>query len=61
MSIFFEFHKLVKRLQEKKVAYAVVGGVAMAFHAYARFTRDIDILTKESELEVVTDILLSEG
>ena len=56
MSIFFEFHKLVKRLQEKKVAYAVVGGVAMAFHAYARFTRDIDILTKESELEVVTDI-----
>ena len=61
MNVFFEFHKLVKELQHRKVEYAVIGGVAMAFHAYARFTRDIDILTKPSELDEMENILKGEG
>ena len=61
MNVFFEFHKLVQELEQRKVTYAVIGGVAMAFHAYARFTKDIDILTKDSELEQIERILLKEG
>lgn len=61
MNVFFEFHKLVKELQQRKVEYAVIGGVAMAFHAYARFTKDIDILTKPGELGEIENILKSEG
>ena len=34
MNVFFEFHKVVKGLQDRKVRYAVIGGVAMAFHSY---------------------------
>ena len=33
----------------------------MAYHAYARFTHDIDILIKQSEIEGITKILESEG
>ena len=61
MNVFFEFHKVVKGLQERKVKYAVIGGVAMAFHSYARFTKDIDILTVESELDAIREILETEG
>lgn len=61
MNIFLEFHKIVQRFQTEKVAYAVIGGVAMAYHAYARFTQDIDLLTKKSELGKITRILAEEG
>ena len=61
MNVFFEFHKVVKGLQERKVKYAVIGGVAMAFHSYARFTKDIDLLAKESDLDVISEILKKEG
>jgi hypothetical protein len=49
MNVFYEFHKIVKELQNRKIKYAVIGGVAMAFHAYARFTKDIDILVSGSD------------
>ncbi len=61
MNVFFEFHKVVKGLQARKVKYAVIGGVAMAFHSYARFTKDIDILTAASELDAIGEILEKEG
>jgi len=61
MNVFFEFHKVVKGLQDRKVRYAVIGGVAMAFHSYARFTKDIDILAKECELDTIGEILEKEG
>ena len=61
MNVFLEFHKIVQGLQQEKVKYAVIGGVAMAFHSYARFTQDIDILTKSSELDRIKEILSKEG
>lgn len=61
MNVFLEFHKIVLGLQAANVKYAVIGGVAMAFHSYARFTQDIDILTKGSELDQIQDILRKEG
>lgn len=61
MNVFFDFYKLVQELEQRKVTYAVIGGVAMAFHAYARFTKDIDILTKTGELEHIETILQKEG
>ena len=41
-------HKITKKLGELGIPYAVVGGMAMFFHGYRRFTEDVDILvTKE--------------
>jgi predicted nucleotidyltransferase len=61
MNVFFEFHKIVQKLEAEGVRYAVVGGVAMAFHAYARFTRDIDILIANDGLTKIQEILEKEG
>jgi len=61
MNVFYEFHKIAKQLQAREVEYAVIGGVAVAIHARPRFTKDIDILVKESGLEAMTDILEGEG
>ena len=61
MNVFYEFHKIVQQLERDKVPYALIGGVAMAFHSYARFTKDVDILTAEAELESIKKILISQG
>jgi hypothetical protein len=45
--------KVTKRLDELAIPYAVVGGMAMFFHGYRRFTEDVDLLvTKEGLAEV---------
>ncbi len=36
--------KITKRLQELGIPHAVVGGMAMFFHGYRRFTDDVDLL-----------------
>lgn len=43
MNIPPDFEELLKLLEENKVDYLVVGGFAVAFHGYMRFTKDIDI------------------
>lgn len=60
MNIFFEFHTIAKRLHERNVRYALIGGVAMAFHARPRFTKDIDLLIEQSALESVDASLMAE-
>lgn len=61
MNVFYEFHKIAQHLQAEKIEYALIGGVAMAFHAEPRFTKDIDILIKEKGLEKMVNILKKEG
>ncbi len=61
MNVFQEFLKIVQHLQEERVEYALIGGVAVAFYAEPRFTKDIDLLVREGELERVTHILKKEG
>ncbi len=40
------FEELLRLFEENKVSYMVVGGYAVAFHGYPRFTKDIDIFFK---------------
>jgi hypothetical protein len=45
--------KVTKRLNELGIPYAVVGGMAMFFHGYRRFTEDVDLLvTREGLAEI---------
>ena len=46
------FEELLKLLEENQVEYVVVGGYAVAFYGYPRFTKDIDIFFNNSELNV---------
>jgi hypothetical protein len=45
--------KVTRRLDELKIPYAVVGGMAMFYHGYRRFTQVVDILvTREGLAEI---------
>jgi hypothetical protein len=45
--------RITARLQELGVPHAVVGGMAMFFHGFRRFTEDVDILvTREGLAEI---------
>src|SRR5262245_59388590 len=49
--------RIAKRLDELGVSYAVVGGLAMFFHGYRRFTEDVDILVTRENLKVIHEKL----
>lgn len=61
MELYREFFSLVRKLNEAGIEYAVVGGIALAFHAQPRFTKDIDILAKPIDLEAYERILAELG
>jgi hypothetical protein len=49
MNIQPDFEELLRLLEENEVEYLVVGGYAVAFHGFPRFTKDIDVFFKASE------------
>ena len=61
MNVFYEFHKIARALQKARIPYALIGGVAMAFHTRPRFTKDIDILIKKPDLVTISEILKHAG
>jgi predicted nucleotidyltransferase len=48
MNIQPDFEELLRFLEERRVDYMIVGGYAVAFHGYVRFTKDIDIFYDNS-------------
>ena len=61
MNVFYEFWKIAKVLETEKIPYALVGGVAIAFHSVPRFTKDIDILVNPESYGQVKRVLQNEG
>lgn len=61
MNLFDEFSAIVKAFQKKKMRFAVVGGLAMAFYDEPRFTRDIDILLHSEDEEKLIDAMTTLG
>ncbi len=51
--LYDEFKAIVTALAERKIDYAVRGGLAMAVHGLARATVDIDLLILADDLEAV--------
>jgi hypothetical protein len=45
--------KITRRLEELGISYALVGGMAMFFHGYRRFTDDVDILVTPDGLKEI--------
>ena len=61
MNVFYEFWKIAKVFETERIPYALVGGVAIAFHSVPRFTKDIDILINPQARDQVSKALKSEG
>jgi len=51
LSLYDEFSAIVAAFRKRKLRFAVVGGLAMAFHDEPRFTRDIDLLLHSDDEE----------
>lgn len=49
--------KIVRRIEELGLPYAVAGAMAMFFHGYERFTTDVDILVTREALKQIHDRL----
>src|SRR5262249_3602241 len=45
--------KIARRLDELGIPYAIVGGMALFFHGYRRFTEDVDILVTPEGLKEI--------
>jgi hypothetical protein len=52
MEILDELRRLIARLAEERIEYALCGGLAMAVYALPRATLDIDILIEASSLDL---------
>ena len=51
MDLYDELSLVVRVFAENDLNYAICGGIAVAFHGYERFTKDIDILIREEDLD----------
>ncbi len=61
MNVFYEFWQIAKALERENIPYALIDGVAIAFHSAPRFTKDIDILVEPNEIEKLSNVLKGEG
>jgi hypothetical protein len=61
MDLYVEFFSAVSMFNKLGIRYAIVGGIALAFHGRLRFTRDVDVLVNGDNMELVTTGLGSLG
>ena len=61
MDLYNEFFRIMGEFNSRGLKYAIVGGIAMAFHESPRFTRDIDILVLPEDIKEITEITNSLG
>lgn len=63
MNIHPDFKDLLQLLEEREVEYMIVGGYAVAYHGYPRFTKDIDVFYDASDENVrrLRDALIAFG
>jgi predicted nucleotidyltransferase len=56
-----ELRELVRLFNQKKIEYALCGGMAVAIHGYPRFTKDIDFLVPAESLERAREVAAMAG
>ena len=61
MNIYDEFFSIIKKLNEARIHYAVVGGIALSFHTHPRYTKDIDLLLPAEDIDECKSILRGMG
>jgi hypothetical protein len=54
VDVYSELRALVELFARESIDYAVCGGLAVAFHGYARFTEDIDVLVQGDDIDRIT-------
>lgn len=55
-----DFEEFLRLLEKNKVQYLIIGGYAVAFHGFPRFTQDIDIFfnnTKDNIKKIIHSLV----
>lgn len=53
--------RLSQRLEEAHISYAIVGGMALSLHGFARVTDDVDLLVTPEGLAKIHEVLVGRG
>lgn len=61
MNLYDEFFSIMSFFNKLGIRYAVVGGIALAFHGKPRFTRDIDILIHQDDMDLLLMVMDRSG
>lgn len=61
LSLIDELEALLAALEERKIDYALAGGLALAVWGAARATKDIDLLVRREDTEVILEIAAQRG
>ena len=61
MDVYSELRALVQLFARESIDYALCGGLAVAFHGYARFTEDIGVLVQGSDIERIANAIETLG
>ena len=61
MNLYEELVSVVDILLKSQIDFALCGGVAVAFHGYSRFTKDIDLLIQSEDVEKLKSVVDSLG
>ena len=59
--VFTTLQSLTRRLDEERLPYALIGGLALAAHGFVRMTQDVDILMTREGLESCKQRFLGRG
>ena len=59
--VFTTLQNLTRRLDDEKIPYALVGGLALAAHGFVRMTQDVDLLMTQDGLETFKQRFLGRG
>jgi len=59
--VFTTLQNLTHRLDDERISYALVGGLALAAHGFVRMTQDVDLLMTREGLETFKQRLVGRG
>lgn len=59
--VFTTLQNLTRRLNEERISYALIDGLALAAHGFVRMTQDVDILMTREGLETFKQRFLGRG
>lgn len=61
LDIYYELKLIVQDFEKENVAYALCGGLAVAYYGYVRATTDIDFVISDKSLDKAISIIKSHG
>jgi hypothetical protein len=61
LDLYEELAGIIDLLNEAGIDYAVCGGIALALHGFPRYTKDIDLLVREEDVERIQALVARRG